>query len=39
MAASPMPDILYRFVGDMGWRYRAYKNGLAQAALRARPLG
>jgi hypothetical protein len=39
MAASPMPDILYRLVGDMGWRYQAYKNGLPQAALRARPLG
>jgi hypothetical protein len=26
MAASPMPDILYRLVGDMGWRYQAYKN-------------
>lgn len=39
MAASPMPDVLYRLVGDMGWRYQAHKNGLAQAALRARPLG
>lgn len=39
MAASPMPDALYRLVGDMGWRYQAHKNGLAQAALRARPFG
>ncbi len=38
MATAPMPDALYRLVGDMGWRYRAYKNGLSQAALRARPL-
>ena len=38
MAASPMPDVAYRIAGDLGWRYRAYKNGLAQAELRARPL-
>jgi hypothetical protein len=38
MAASPMPDAVYRFMGDLGWRYQVYKNGLAQAALRARPL-
>lgn len=38
MAASPMPDIAYRIAGDLGWRYQAHKNGLAQAALRARPL-
>jgi hypothetical protein len=39
MAASPMPDSVYRLMGDLGWRYQVYKNGLAQAALRARPLG
>jgi hypothetical protein len=33
-----MPDIAYRLAGDLGWRYQAYKNGLAQAALRSRPL-
>jgi hypothetical protein len=38
MAASPMPDAVYRFIGDLGWRYQIYKNGLTQAALRARPL-
>ena len=38
MAASPMPDTVYRLMGDLGWRYQVYKNGLAQAALRARPL-
>jgi multimeric flavodoxin WrbA len=38
MAASPMPDAAYRLLGDLGWRYQVYKNGLAQAALRARPL-
>ncbi|MDH4065391.1 MAG: NAD(P)H-dependent oxidoreductase [Acidobacteriota bacterium] len=38
MAASPMPDAVYRFIGDMGWRYQVYQNGLTQSALRARPL-
>jgi hypothetical protein len=38
MASSPMPDAVYRAMGDLGWRYQAYRNGLAQAALRARPL-
>lgn len=38
MATAPMPDALYRLLGDIGWRYMAYKNGLSQAALRARPL-
>ncbi|MDX2179709.1 MAG: hypothetical protein SFV18_08965 [Bryobacteraceae bacterium] len=38
MAKSPLPDSIYRFMGDFGWRYQAYKNGLAQTALLARPL-
>jgi multimeric flavodoxin WrbA len=38
MATSPMPDAVYRLIGDLGWRYHVYTNGLAQAALRARPL-
>lgn len=38
MAASAMPDALYRFMGDLGWRYQAYKNRVPQSALRARPL-
>jgi len=38
MATSPLPDAVYRLAGDFGWRYQAYKNGLAQAALRSRPL-
>ena len=37
MVDSPMPDAVYRLIGDLGWRYQVYKNGLAQAALRARP--
>jgi multimeric flavodoxin WrbA len=38
MVASPMPDAVYRLIGDLGWRYQVHKNGLSQAALRARPL-
>jgi hypothetical protein len=38
MAASPLPDGLYRLLGDLGWRWAAHKNGLAQRELHARPL-
>lgn len=38
MATSPMPDAIYRLVGDLGWRYQAFKNGVTLAALHARPL-
>ena len=38
MTALPMPDAVYRVMGDLGWRYQVYRNGLAQSALRARPL-
>jgi hypothetical protein len=31
-------DAAYRLMGEMGWRYQVYKNGLAWAALCARPL-
>ncbi len=34
---TPFPDSAYRLMGDLGWRYQAYKNGVAQGALRARP--
>ncbi len=37
MAQAPMPEVLYRIAGDLGWRYQAHQNGLAQADLRARP--
>jgi hypothetical protein len=37
MATAAMPDVLYRMVGDFGWRYRAYQNGVKQTELRARP--
>ncbi len=35
---APIPDVVYRMMGDIGWRYQAHQNGLAQAALRWRPL-
>ena len=38
MAKAPMPDAIYRLMGDLGWRYQAHKHGLAQSELRARPL-
>lgn len=38
MAESPMPDVLYRLIGDLGWRWQAHQNGLAQRDLGARPL-
>jgi len=39
MLKAPIPDAVYRFLGDLGWRYQAYQHGVAQAALRAQPLG
>jgi len=38
MMESPLPDVAYRVIGDLGWRYQAHRNGLAQRALKARPL-
>jgi len=38
MIQTPMADALYRLVGDLGWRYQAFRNGVPQRALRARPL-
>jgi multimeric flavodoxin WrbA len=38
MAEAPMPDVLYRLIGDIGWRWQAHRNGLAQRELGARPL-
>jgi multimeric flavodoxin WrbA len=38
MATPPMPDALYRLIGDLGWRWQAHKNGLSQRALHDRPL-
>ena len=38
MAEAPMPDALYRVMGDLGWRWQAHQNGVAQRDLNARPL-
>ena len=38
MLVAPMPDVAYRIMGDLGWRYQGYAHGVAQAQLRARPL-
>lgn len=36
---APLPDSLYRLMGDLGWRYQAHQRGLPQIAIKARPLG
>lgn len=38
MAEAPIPDVAYRLMGDIGWRWQAHTNGLAQHELGARPL-
>ncbi|MCE9577917.1 MAG: NAD(P)H-dependent oxidoreductase [Deltaproteobacteria bacterium] len=38
MIARPMPDGLYRLMGDLGWRYQAYRNHVSQRDLKAKPL-
>ena len=38
MMATPLPDPLYRLMGDLGWRYQAYRNHVSQRDLKARPL-
>lgn len=38
MAKAPFPDLLYRLLGDLGWRVQAYQHGLPQRALVRRPL-
>jgi multimeric flavodoxin WrbA len=38
MMKSPLPDLAYRLMGDLGWRYQAHRHGLAQRDLRSRPL-
>ena len=38
MAEAAAPDAFYRFMGDLGWRWQAHRNGLAQRDLHARPL-
>ena len=38
MLRAPLPDFLYRFAGDLGFRLEAHRHGLAQRDLRAHPL-
>ena len=38
MMEAPLPDAAYRVLGDLGWRYQAWQNGVAQRDLRDRPL-
>jgi hypothetical protein len=38
MAEAPLPDAVYRLIGDLGWRRMAWRNGVPQRDLRARPL-
>jgi hypothetical protein len=38
MLKTPLPDPLYRLIGDLGCRYQLRRNGLRQRELRARPL-
>lgn len=38
MMEAPFADAAYRVMGDVGWRYQAWKNGVSQRALRGRPL-
>jgi multimeric flavodoxin WrbA len=35
--APPLPDVLYRLAGDLGFRWQARRLGTAQRELRARP--
>lgn len=37
VTAHGIPESMYRVMGDLGWRYQAWKNGVPQAALHARP--
>jgi len=38
IVTSPLPDALYRVLGNWSWRHQAHRNGLGQHALRDRPL-
>ncbi len=38
IAKPAMPEVLYRIAGDVGWRWQAYQNGLAQRELHEHPL-
>jgi multimeric flavodoxin WrbA len=38
MIRPPLPDVVYRLMGDLGFRYQAYRNAVPQGALHAKPL-
>ncbi|MCA9647983.1 MAG: flavodoxin family protein [Myxococcales bacterium] len=38
ISESMQPDVAYRLIGNLGWRWTAHKNGLKQSELHARPL-
>jgi len=35
---APIPDAVYRMIGDLGWRWQVHRHGLPQSELHARPL-
>ena len=37
MLKAPLPDALYRLIGDLGFRYQLHLHGVRQRDLRARP--
>ena len=37
IVTPPLPDVLYRLAGDLGFRWQAHLNGTAQRELRATP--
>ena len=37
LAVAPLPDQLYRFMGDLGFRWQAHVLGTSQRELRSRP--
>jgi multimeric flavodoxin WrbA len=38
MLKAPLPDALYRLIGDLGFRYQLHLHGVRQRDLRAHPL-
>lgn len=37
-ASSVLPDVAYRLIGELGWRWQAHQHGRSQRDLHARPL-
>ena len=38
MAEAPIPEVLYRVIADLGFRFQAYQNRVSQHGLHAHPL-